>query len=208
LKIDKKITLIKKRLNQSLPGWDSQKKMAVMPISPVTQLAFIPPADAKLAAVAIILFQEDNKLKFFLTRRTSNVDHHKGQISLPGGAKDEGESFEDASLRESEEEIGINVDLDLLGELTPLYAPVSGFLIHSYIWYVKERPNTIINEDEVESIHDVDLDELQDKNVLSTKPVNVKGLSIKVPSFKFDSCASWGATAMILSELKDTLAEI
>ena len=72
----------------------------------------------------------------------------------------------------------------------------------------KERPNTIINEDEVESIHDVDLDELQDKNVLSTKPVNVKGLSIKVPSFKFDSCTSWGATAMILSELKDTLAEI
>ena len=208
LKIDKKITLIKKRLNQSLPGWDSQKKMAVMPISPVTQLAFIPPADAKLAAVAIILFQEDNKLKFFLTRRTSNVDHHKGQISLPGGAKDEGESFEDASLRESEEEIGVNVDLDLLGELTPLYAPVSGFLIHSYIWYVKERPNTIINEDEVESIHDVDLDELQDKNVLSNKSVNVKGLSIKVPSFKFDSCTSWGATAMILSELKDTLAEI
>ncbi|MDP6907266.1 MAG: CoA pyrophosphatase [Candidatus Marinimicrobia bacterium] len=208
LKIDKKITLIKKRLNQSLPGWDSQKKMAVMPISPVTQLAFIPPADAKLAAVAIILFQEDNKLKFFLTRRTSNVDHHKGQISLPGGAKDEGESFEDASLRESEEEIGVNVDLDLLGELTPLYAPVSGFLIHSYIWYVKERPNTIINEDEVESIHDVDLDELQDTNVLSTKSVNVKGLNIKVPSFKFDSCTSWGATAMILSELKDLLAEI
>ena len=208
LKIDKKITLIKKRLNQSLPGWDSQKKMAVMPISPVTQLAFIPPADAKLAAVAIILFQEDNKLKFFLTRRTSNVDHHKGQISLPGGAKDEGESFEDASLRESEEEIGVNVDLDLLGELTPLYAPVSGFLIHSYVWYVKERPNTIINEDEVESIHDVDLDELQDTNVLSTKSVNVKGLNIKVPSFKFDSCTSWGATAMILSELKDLLAEI
>ncbi len=208
LKIDKKITLIKKRLNQSLPGWDSQKKMAVMPISPVTRLAFITPANAKLAAVAIILFQEDNKLKFFLTRRTSNVDHHKGQISLPGGAKDEGESFEDASLRESEEEIGVNVDLDLLGELTPLYAPVSGFLIHSYIWYVKERPNTIINEDEVESIHDVDLDELQDTNVLSTKSVNVKGLNIKVPSFKFDSCTSWGATAMILSELKDLLAEI
>ena len=208
LKIDKKITLLKTRLNQSLPGWDSQKKMAVMPINPVTRLAFIPPADARLAAVAIILFQEDNKLKFFLTRRTSNVDHHKGQISLPGGAKDEGESFEEASLRESEEEIGVNVDLDLLGGLTPLYAPVSRFLIHSYIWYAKERPNTIINEDEVESMHDVDLDELQDKNVLSTKSVKVKGLNIKVPSFKFYSCTSWGATAMILSELKDILAEI
>ena len=208
LKIDKKITLIKKRLSQPLPGWESQKKMAVMSINPVTRLAFIPPADAKLAAVAIILFQEENTLKFFLTKRTSNVDHHKGQISFPGGAKDEGESFQDASLRETEEEIGINIDLDLLGALTPLYIPVSGFFIHSYVWYAKERPNTRINEDEVESVYDVNLDELKDKNLLSTKPIKIKGVSIEVPSFKFNSCTSWGATAMILSELKDILNEI
>ena len=208
LKIDKKITLIKKRLNESLPGWDSQKKMAVMSINPVTRLAFIPPADAKLAAVAIILFKEENTLKFFLTKRTSNVDHHKGQISFPGGAKDEGESFQDASLRETEEEIGINIDLDLLGALTPLYIPVSGFFIHSYVWYAKERPNTRINEDEVESVYDVNLDELKDKNLLSTKPIKIKGVSMEVPSFEFSSCTSWGATAMILSELKDILDEI
>ena len=208
LKIDKKITLIKKRLSQPLPGWESQKKMAVMPINPVTRLAFIPPADAKLAAVAIILFEEENTLKFFLTKRTSNVDHHKGQISFPGGAKDECESFQDASLRETEEEIGINIDLDLLGALTPLYIPVSGFFIHSYVWYAKERPNTRINEDEVESVYDVNLDELKDKNLLSTKPIKIKGVSIEVPSFKFNSCTSWGATAMILSELKDILNEI
>tara|TARA_B100000902_G_scaffold353664_1_gene365301 strand:- start:8885 stop:9517 length:633 start_codon:yes stop_codon:yes gene_type:complete len=208
LKIDKKITLIKKRLSQPLPGWESQKKMAVMSINPVTRLAFIPPADAKLAAVAIILFKEENTLKFFLTKRTSNVDHHKGQISFPGGAKDEGESFQDASLRETEEEIGINIDLDLLGALTPLYIPVSGFFIHSYVWYAKERPNTRINEDEVESVYDVNLDELKDKNLLSTKPIKIKGVSIEVPSFKFNSCTSWGATAMILSELKDILNEI
>ena len=208
LKIDKKITLIKKRLSQPLPGWESQKKMAVMSINPVTRLAFIPPADAKLAAVAIILFKEENTLKFFLTKRTSNVDHHKGQISFPGGAKDEGESFQDASLRETEEEIGINIDLDLLGALTPLYIPVSGFFIHSYVWYAKERPNTRINEDEVESVYDVNLDELKDKNLLSTKPIKIKGVSMEVPSFEFNSCTSWGATAMILSELKDILNEI
>ena len=208
LKIDKKITLIKKRLSQPLPGWESQKKMAVMSINPMTRLAFIPPADAKLAAVAIILFQEENTLKFFLTKRTSNVDHHKGQISFPGGAKDEDESFQDASLRETEEEIGINIDLDLLGALTPLYIPVSGFLIHSYVWYAQERPNTRINEDEVESVYDVNLDELKDKNLLSTKPIKIKGVSMEIPSFEFNSCTSWGATAMILSELKDILDEI
>ena len=208
MKIDKKIKLIKRRLLKELPGWKSQRKMAVMPINAVTRLAFYPPSNAKLAAVAIILFQEDKKLKFFLTRRTSNVDHHKGEISLPGGAQDKGESFKDTSLRESEEEIGINISLELIGKLTPLYAPVSGFLIHPYIWYSKDKPSTTINENEVESIHDIDLDELQDDTTLSTKSIKVKGLSVDVPSFHFDSCISWGATAMILSEFKDTLVEL
>ena len=205
---DEKIKLIKRRLLKELPGWKSQRKMAVMPINAVTRLAFYPPSNAKLAAVAIILFQEDQKLKFFLTRRTSNVDHHKGEISLPGGAQDKGESFKDTSLRESEEEIGINISLELIGKLTPLYAPVSGFLIHPYVWYSKDKPSTTINENEVESIHDIDLDELQDDTTLSTKSIKVKGLSVDVPSFHFDSCISWGATAMILSEFKDTLVEL
>ena len=208
MKIDKKIKLIKRRLLKELPGWKSQRKMAVMPINAVTRLAFYPPSNAKLAAVAIILFQEDKKLKFFLTRRTSNVDHHKGEISLPGGAQDKGESFKDTSLRESEEEIGINISLELIGKLTPLYAPVSGFLIHPYVWYSKDKPSTTINENEVESIHDIDLDELQDDTTLSTKSIKVKGLSVDVPSFHFDSCISWGATAMILSEFKDTLVDL
>ena len=208
LKLDKKIKLIKRRLLKELPGWESQRKMAVMSINAVTRLAFYAPSNAKLAAVAIILFQEDKKLKFFLTRRTSNVDHHKGEISLPGGAQDTGESFKETSLRESEEEIGIHTPLELIGKLTPLYAPVSGFLIHPYVWYSKKRPSTTINENEVESIHDIDLNELLNDNTLSTKSVKVKGMGVDVPSFKFDSCISWGATAMILSEFKDALVEI
>jgi 8-oxo-dGTP pyrophosphatase MutT (NUDIX family) len=206
LKLDKKIRLIKKRLTESLPGWESQKKMAVMSINTVTRLAFYPPSNAKLAAVAIILFEEENKLKFFLTRRTSNVDHHKGEISLPGGAKDGDESFRQTSLRESQEEIGIDTPLEFIGKLTPLYAPVSGFLIHPYVWYSNDRPSTTINADEVESIHDVDLDELRVDSTLSTKNIKIKGINIAVPSFEFKSCTSWGATAMILSELKDSLA--
>ena len=180
MKLNKKIKLIKERLTETLPGWESQKKMAVMSINTVTRLAFYPPSNAKLAAVAIILFEEQNQLKFFLTRRTSNVDHHKGEISFPGGAKDGSESFKETSLRESHEEIGINIDLELIGKLTPLYAPVSGFLIHPYIWYSSKRPSTIINEDEVESIHDINLDELQDNNTLSTKDVKIKGINIAV----------------------------
>ena len=65
-----------------------------------------------------------------------------------------------------------------------------------------------INENEVESIHDIGLDELQDDTIVSTKSIKVKGLNVDVPSFHFDSCISWGATAMILSEFKDALVEL
>ena len=206
LKIDKKIALIKKRLGQSLPGWNSQKKMAVMPINSITKLDFDPPANAKDAAVAIILFKKGNSINFFLTKRTSNVDHHKGQISFPGGARNDNESLSDASLRESQEEIGVAINsLKFLGKLTPLYTPVSGFLIHPFVWYSKERPDTLINKDEVELIHNVSLEELGDLNTLNTKVVKNKGLGITVPCFMFKSCTSWGATAMILSEFKDII---
>ena len=208
MKIEKKITLLKKRLSKNLPGWESQKKMAVMPINSVTRLAFIPPKNAKLSAVAIILFIEHNKLKFLLTRRSSNVDHHKGQVSLPGGAQEKGESFRYTSLREAQEEIGISADLNLIGKLGPLYTPVSGFSIHPIVWFTEKRPKTIINKNEVESIYTIELDELENVNTLSSKPIKVKGIKMNAPSFKFNDCNCWGATAMILSELKDCLAEV
>ena len=89
MKVDKIIALIKERVgsNSELPGWKSHKKMAVIPINSITEKAFIPPKDAKQASVSIILFEENNQLFFLLTKRTDNVEHHKGQVSLPGGAK-------------------------------------------------------------------------------------------------------------------------
>ncbi len=110
LKVDKIITLIKERVagKAQLPGWNSHKKMAVIPINIITEKAFIAPKDAKQASVSIILFEENAELFFILTKRTSNVEHHKGQVSLPGGAIDNNESALDASIREAQEEIGVD----------------------------------------------------------------------------------------------------
>ncbi|GIT10413.1 MAG: hypothetical protein CM1200mP31_5820 [Candidatus Neomarinimicrobiota bacterium] len=93
LKVNKKTALIKQRLNKPLPAWDSQKKMSVVKVNKFVRLAFNPPPNAKLAAVAIILFPIDDDIGFFLTQRTSNVDHHKSQVSLPGGAQDQENPF-------------------------------------------------------------------------------------------------------------------
>ena len=165
LKVDKIITLIKERVrsNNDLPGWNSHKKMAVIPINSLTEKVFIPPKDAKQASVGIIVFKENNKLFFVLTKRTENVEHHKGQVSLPGGAIEKNESAMDASLRETYEEIGINPStLKILGELSSLYTPVSYFNIHVFLWYSNIKPDIKIDDNEVDKVYKISFDELSD----------------------------------------------
>ena len=210
LKVDKIITLIKKRVgsNNDLPGWNSHKKMAVIPINSLTEKAFIPPKDAKQASVGIILFKENNKLFFLLTKRTENVEHHKGQVSLPGGAIDRNETAKNASLRETNEEIGIDSStLESLGQLSSLYTPVSYFNIHVFLWYSKVQPQIKINNSEVDQVYKISLDELIDNNLVSNTPINKSGFKINVPAYNFNECICWGATAMIITELKDIISE-
>ena len=208
MKVDKIIALIKERVssNSELPGWTSHKKMAVIPINSITEKAFIPPKDAKPASVSIILFQENNQLFFLLTKRTDNVEHHKGQVSLPGGAIDENETAKNASLRETNEEIGIDSStLESLGQLSSLYTPVSYFNIHVFLWYSKIPPQIKINDNEVDQVYKISLDELIDHNVVSNTSINKSGFKINVPAYHFEKCICWGATAMIITELKDII---
>ena len=210
LKVDKIITLIKERVrsNNDLPGWNSHKKMAVIPINSFTEKAFTPPKDAKQASVGIIVFKENNKLFFLLTKRTENVEHHKGQVSLPGGAIDRNETAKNASLRETNEEIGIDSStLESLGQLSSLYTPVSYFNIHVFLWYSKVQPQIKINNSEVDQVYKISLDELIDNNLVSNTPINKSGFKINVPAYNFNECICWGATAMIITELKDIISE-
>jgi 8-oxo-dGTP pyrophosphatase MutT (NUDIX family) len=182
--------------------------MAVIPINSITKKAFIPPKDAKQASVSIILFEENNQLFFLLTKRTDNVEHHKGQVSLPGGAIDKNETAQNASLRETKEEIGVDSsNLKSLGQLSSLYTPVSYFNIHVFLWYSKIQPQIKINNSEVDQVYKVSLDELLDNNLVSKTPINSSGFKINVPAFHFNECICWGATAMIITELKDIINE-
>ena len=210
MKVDKIIALIKERVgsNSKLPGWTSHKKMAVIPINSITAKVFIPPKDAKQASVSIILFEENNQLFFLLTKRTDNVEHHKGQVSLPGGAIDNNETAKKASLRETNEEVGIDSStLESLGQLSNLYTPVSYFNIHVFLWYSKIQPKIKINYSEVDRVYKISLDELLDNNLVSNTPINKSGLKINVPAYHFKECICWGATAMIITELKDIINE-
>jgi len=124
------------------------------------------------------------------------------------GAIDRNETAKNASLRETNEEIGIDSStLESLGQLSSLYTPVSYFNIHVFLWYSKVQPQIKINNSEVDQVYKISLDELIDNNLVSNTPINKSGFKINVPAYNFNECICWGATAMIITELKDIISE-
>ncbi len=136
-------TLIEKLKNNcstNLPGKPAQNAMLAKPrvnISfPNTLEHAIP------SAVLILLYPDKDDIRFILTERTNVVQHHKGQISFPGGSWEDGEHLHETAMRETEEEIGVPIDeIDLVCELTPLFVKVTGYMIHPFVGFVQQKPN-------------------------------------------------------------------
>ncbi|MBU0529108.1 CoA pyrophosphatase, partial [bacterium] len=150
-----------------------------------------------------------NDIYFILTERTNDVQHHKGQISLPGGSWETGEHLHETALRETEEEIGVPVDkIDIVYELTPLFVKVTGYLIHPFVGYVRQRPTITPHPNEVNNVFTASISELLSPINAMTELWTIRGTQVDVPFFKFGKNKVWGATAMILSEFKQCIEEI
>ncbi|TAK12913.1 MAG: CoA pyrophosphatase [Acidobacteria bacterium] len=211
------------RLKQPLPGAEAQLKMsptsAKASARPLVRNA---PADVRQAAALILLIPEHASERrpglqprldggaeappytIVLTERRHDLIHHPGQISLPGGGIDEGETAQAASLREAEEEIGVDPSsVRVLGSLTPLYVIVSGFVITPFVGVVESRPVFRPEAREVAEILEAPLGELLDPSRRRWGNRTREGLVIDFPYFALGNPPEhqvWGATAMILSE--------
>ena len=124
---------------------------------------------------------------------------------MPGGRVDEGETFEVAALREATEEIGVDPNtVEVLGRLTPLHIPVSGFLLHPIVGYTSMRPAFQRAEWEVARIIEAPVNRLSDPTVVKreirTRVVKGQSIDVDVPYFDIDGEKVWGATAMVLAE--------
>jgi len=197
------IILIRKRLQERLPGLEAQIRMA-----PSKRFAIPDPPDPLLsAAVLILLFPDDESWRFFLTERTHGVEHHQGQISLPGGAREKDESLEEAAIRETQEEMGISETPKIIGQLSKLHIPVSGFEVSPFVGWLLARPEVEPNNVEVARVHEVTLADFLATECHKWEKRTFRSIEIDVPYFELDGVKVWGATAMILSEFRQVLQE-
>lgn len=160
---------------------------------------------ARLAAVLILLYPHQGRLHFALTRRTDTVATHKGQISLPGGAIEAGESPAEAALREACEEIGVCSGVTIIGELTPLYVIVSDFEIHPLVGYAAERPVFRPDPIEVATVLEMSLDDLLNDSIKATERWTLQEMELDVSFYRVGGHNVWGATAILLSEFEARL---
>jgi 8-oxo-dGTP pyrophosphatase MutT (NUDIX family) len=140
--------------------------------------------------------------------RSSGLARHAGQISLPGGATDPGETLAQAALREAAEEIGVEPSaVRVLGELTPVHVLVSGFTLHPVVGITDRRPDFVRAPDEVEEILEVSLDHLRDASRIRQGIRMREGVAVEYPYFDLLGHQVWGATAMVLGEFICLLAD-
>jgi len=161
--------------------------------------------------VLLAILNRPQGLCLLLTRRTLFTRNHKGQVSFPGGAADDGDASPwVTALREAREEAGLDPAMVTpLGALTPLYVVASNFYVHPFLGWVERPPEAWqISVAEVAEVIEAPLDNLLDPAALSEETWWVSGHLMRVPFYRFREHRVWGATAMMFSELEVMLAAL
>ena len=190
----------------NLPGLAQQLKMA----PPFRKQPIVQPVDNPKRAAVVCLFHEgiDRKTFFYLIRRSTYPGVHSNQIGFPGGQIDSTDKSPwGAAKRELEEEIGISAkSVTLIKEITPLYIPPSHFLVDCFIGYTDGKTELMIDTNEVQEVIPVAVHEFLNANSGFSSQVGSNG--VEVPIYTLSDNIVWGATAMMLAEIKSILSQV
>lgn len=140
-----------------------------------------------------------------LTERPLSLAHHGGQMSLPGGAIDAGETASVAAVRELREELGVASEVELLGPLADCYVFASDYSIAPWVAAAYDEPTWRPHAGEVQSVIELPIDALLDDDAIGRLTIERGPLVFHAPCFRFGEARIWGATSMILSEFAGVL---
>ncbi len=175
------------------------------------RLASRPPApaaaeDLRRAAVLVPLFESGGEVYLLLTRRSQAVEHHKGQISFPGGAADGDEDLRHTALREAFEEVGIPPErVEILGRLPDVEVIASGFRVSPFVGVIPHPYPLHPSSEEIEEILSVPLAVFRQPANLWVEWRERGGRPYEVPHYAYRGHDIWGATARIIRHLVDLL---
>ena len=197
------------RLTQPLPGHVAHDVMRATPAGTLVP-NFEHKISPKPGSVLILLYPDGNSIRFPLTLRADYAGAHSGQVSLPGGKAEPGEDYVETALRECEEEIGVRRDkLNVIGRLSDFFVIPSNFKVVPVIATSQSRPEFKADPVEVVKILEGDLYALTGNNAIRQKEIlAAKQYRMLAPHFEIDGEIVWGATAMMLNELRTILMEI
>lgn len=172
---------------------------------------FLEATNAKKAAVLALFYPNtQGETCFLLTLRANYNGVHASQISFPGGKFDSSDdSLENTALREAHEEVGIYPDnVHIFKQMTDVFIPPSNFMVTPFLGLLDYTPILTKNE-EVEENIEVSLQDLLDESAFTSTTVTTSyAKNIPVPCFNLSNFMVWGATAMMLNEIKVLLKEI
>jgi 8-oxo-dGTP pyrophosphatase MutT (NUDIX family) len=158
------------------------------------------------SAVLVPLYESaDGEVHAVFTRRRDDLKRHAGEISFPGGRRDDGESLERTALREAHEEIGLPpAAVDVLGALEPTPTFVTNYAIYPFVGLIEPGFEWVIGEAEVAEVLELPLETL--RAAYAERRLVRRGIPFRTPTYEVDGNLIWGATGRILQDLLARLA--
>jgi 8-oxo-dGTP pyrophosphatase MutT (NUDIX family) len=199
---------LEQRLKLPLPGGEAHEPLRAVPAG-IIKPKFEHKTPPKPGGVLILLYEEDGVIKFPLTKRPDYLGTHGGQISLPGGKAEQDEDIITTALREGEEEIGVlRSRVKVIGLLSEFFVIPSNFIVTPVIGYLEDRPQFNPDPKEVVRVLEGNLDLLIRPDAIQTKEILASKIYPMIaPHFEIEGEVVWGATAMILNELRVLISD-
>lgn len=195
------IRRLEKRLLHPLPGPAAQLRMAPERRDAEERIQ-VRGRNCREAGVLVLIVPENGLPHVVLTVRHLHLPDHPGQVSFPGGRREDGESLMHTALREAHEEVDVSVSaVEMLGPLTPLYIPPSNYCVFPYLGFARTNLVLTPHDLEVERIVRVPLPGLLEETARREEIRTIRGQRVLVPYFEVSGLQVWGATAMMLSEV-------